>query len=124
MINYNGRLFRPVETAESGEAGSETLFHYYQSGSVVWAEYSGGEVLRGHLIAVAAPDGSLDMRYHHINQSGDLKTGVCHSTPELLADGRLILNESWEWTSGDRSSGSSRLAEISPEPADAFSGNE
>ena len=112
MINYNGRVFRPVESSESGEAGSDTLFYYYQSGSVVWADYSGGAVLRGHLIAFAAPDGSLDMRYHHVNRSGELMTGICRSMPEVLADGRLMLNEEWQWTSGDRSTGSSRLEEV------------
>ena len=116
MINYNGRVFRSVQNSESGEAGSETLFHYYQSGNVVWADYSGGSVLRGHLIAIAASDGSLDMRYHHINLSGELMTGVCRSTPEMMADGRLMLNETWQWTSGDRSSGSSRLEELPPAP--------
>ncbi len=104
-INYNGRVFRPIQTAETGEADASTTFHYFQDGDIVWAEYSGGSIVRGHLIAKVAASGDLDMRYHHVNTSGELMTGTCHSRPELLADGRIRLHETWQWTSGDMSSG-------------------
>jgi len=38
-------------------------------------------------------------------------TGVCRTTPEQLPDGRLRLHETWHWTSGDGSAGSSVLEE-------------
>ena len=113
-INYDRRVFRPVRSSDSGEAGSETLFHYSQHDDVVWATYSGGSIQRGQLLAIAAPNGDLEMRYHHVNTSGDLMTGICRSQPELLEDGRLRLHEEWRWTSGDLSSGTSTLEEILP----------
>jgi hypothetical protein len=111
-INYNNRTFRSVSNSETGEAGAETLFHYRQEGRIVWAEYSGGQIVRGQLIAACGEDGVLEMRYQHINARGELMTGTCHSTPEVLPDGRLRLNEKWRWTSGDRSEGESVIEEL------------
>jgi hypothetical protein len=52
------------------------------------------------------------MRYQHVNARGELMTGQCRSTPEVLPDGRLRLRESWQWTSGDGTSGESVVEEI------------
>ncbi len=110
-INYDGLKFRSVQNSGGGEVGSETIFSYRQSGDIVRAEYQGGEIVCGHLIALCDSDGGLAMRYHHVNSAGQLMTGVCKSTPEILPDGRIRLNESWQWTSGDMSSGKSIIEE-------------
>jgi hypothetical protein len=52
------------------------------------------------------------MRYHPVNDAGELMTGRCRSTPELLPDGRLRLHERWQWTSGDGSEGESVVEEV------------
>jgi hypothetical protein len=111
-ISYDGRVFKPLSNSGTGEVGEGTIFRYHQEGDLVWAEYSGGEIRIGTLIAKILDDGSLDMRYQHMNAAGDLMTGVCRSTPELLADGRLRLHEKWRWTSGDLSAGESVIEEI------------
>ena len=111
-ISYDGRTFRTVSNSETGEVGDGTLFHYHQKENLVWAEYSGGQIRLGTLIAKVLDDGSLDMRYQHINANGDLMTGTCRSTPEPLPDGRIRLHEKWQWTSGDGSSGESVIEEI------------
>lgn len=111
-IDYDGRKFASVRNSTRGEVGQDTVFSYRQSGDVVWADYSGGAIVRGQLIANRDDDGVLDMRYQHINTRGGLMTGVCRSTPELLPDGRIRLHENWRWTSGDCSTGESVLEEI------------
>lgn len=111
-INYDGRKFRLAKNSGTGEVGEGTVFYYYQSGDIVWAEYGGGEIARGHLIAIADAAGCLDMRYHHINTNGIVMTGICSSIPEMLADGRLTLFEKWRWTCGDHSKGESVLEEF------------
>lgn len=111
-VNYDGRRFSSVENSATGEVGPETVFQYRQDGDVVQASYEGGSVRRGTLIATVDGEGRLDARYAHVNASGDLMTGECRSTPEVLADGRIRLHEEWRWTSGDRSSGQSIIEEI------------
>ena len=115
-IDYEGRLFRAVSNSSTGEVGSDTVFRYRQSGNLVWGDYSGGSIKRGFLIATVDDEGCLDMRYQHVNTSGELQTGVCKTRPELLPDGRLRLHESWQWTSGDGSKGESVLEEIGSYP--------
>lgn len=100
LIWYGGRLFRPVKTQGSSETSSETIFKYEQKDALVTATYSGGDIRLGHLIGLVNKNGSLDMRYHHVNTDGALMTGTCHTIPEVLDDGRLRLHESWQWTSG------------------------
>lgn len=111
-ITYDGRRFRAVTNAPTGEVDADTVFDYRQEGNLVWATYRGGPIRFGTLIATVDADGGLDMRYQHLNRDGALMTGVCTSTPEVLPDGRLRLHERWQWTSGDRSSGSSIVEEI------------
>lgn len=111
-INYDKRKFSSVENSESGEVSAETIFHYHQKDDFVWAEYSGGAIRFGNLIAKVLPDDSLEMRYQHLNSSGKLMTGKCFSKPESLSDGRIRLYEKWQWTSGDFSEGKSVVEEI------------
>ncbi len=111
-ISYDGKKFISVSNSETGEISSETVFHYHQKGSLVWAEYKGGNIVFGTLLAKADPDGVLDMRYQHLNKNGGLMTGVCKSTPEVLKDGRIRLHEKWRWTCGDLSEGHSVVDEI------------
>jgi len=112
LIDYDGRRFRSVSNSETGEVDAETVFEYHQRGDVVWATYEGGAIRFGTLIATVDGTGALDMRYHHVNAAGDLMTGRCRSTPEVLPDGRLRLHERWQWTSGDGSSGVSVIEEV------------
>jgi len=110
-INYDGREFVPVQNSKSGEVSAKTVFQYHQKGDLVWAEYEGGEIVFGNLIAKVSGNDALEMRYQHVNRQGALMTGICHSTPEILADGRIRLYENWQWTSGDSSRGNSIIEE-------------
>lgn len=112
QFNYEGRIFRTVSNSANGEAGEETRFHYHQEQDVVWAAYGGGPILLGNLLAKVNDDGSLDIRYQHLNQNGNFMTGECHSRLEVLPDGRYRLHEKWRWTCGDRSQGESIAEEI------------
>ena len=111
-INYDNRRFVTVSKSDNGEVGSATVFHYRHEGDVVWATYRGGSIVFGSLIAKVDEGDGLDMRYQHLNSAGELMTGKCLSTPEVLPDGRLRLREVWQWTSGDFSRGESIIEEV------------
>ncbi len=112
MINYNDRRFRPVRNSANGETSSETIFHYEQEGNILTSSYSGGRIRSGHLIALVDDEGCIDMRYHQVNDRGELMTGVCRSIPEVMPNGKIRLHETWQWTSGDGSTGNSVLEEV------------
>lgn len=111
MLNYDNKTFASVENSGTGEVSSETIFHYHQKDDLVWAEYAGGAIRFGNLIAKITENDCLEMRYQHINTKDELMTGKCFSTPEILPDGRVRLFEEWQWTNGDLSSGASIVEE-------------
>lgn len=111
MINYDNRQFRPVQNTANGETTAETIFHYRQVGNVLTSEYRGGKIISGHLIALVDEEGHIEMRYHQVNDKGELMTGWCRSVPEIMPNGKIRLHETWQWTSGDKSAGSSVLEE-------------
>jgi hypothetical protein len=112
MIDYNNKTFRSISNSKNGEVSSLTKFHYHQNDKIVSADYSGGDIISGHLIAIADVNGKLEMRYHHVNINNELMTGKCISTPEILKTGKIRLHEMWEWTNGDKSKGESVIEEM------------
>lgn len=112
MNNYNDKKFRPISNTENGETSSETLFHYKQVGNLLTSDYSGGKIKYGHLIGLVDKSGNIEMRYHQVNDKDELMTGICISKPEVLENGKIRLHENWEWTSGDKSKGTSIIEEL------------
>ena len=111
MIGYNNKVFSPVFNTENGETSNETVFVYRQTGNILTSEYSGGKIIKGHLIGLVNEKGEIDMRYHQVNLKGELMTGICYSKPEILENGKIRLHETWQWTSGDLSKGKSIIEE-------------
>tara|TARA_R110002050_G_scaffold88375_2_gene186654 strand:+ start:38821 stop:39156 length:336 start_codon:yes stop_codon:yes gene_type:complete len=111
-MNYNNKKFRTVVNSENGETNKETIFEYRQKGNILTSEYRGGHIVEGHLIGLVDPTGNINMSYHQINGKGELMTGVCHSRPEILSNGKIRLHEKWQWTSGNNSTGKSVIEEI------------
>jgi len=109
-INYNGKKFKSVSNTDNGEVSSETIFHYHQKDHIIWATYGGGEILFGTLSG-RLENGKLIFTYQHQNLDGHFKTGKCESVPQII-NGKLFLQETWEWTCDDFSKGESMLEEI------------
>lgn len=112
MISYHNRRFSPVSNSDNGEVDQAMIFEYMQEGNILTCTYRGNQIRYGHLIGLVDDDGVINMRYHQVNAQGKLMTGTCTSTPEILPNGNIRLHESWQWTSGDMSSGESILEEI------------
>lgn len=98
--------------SKNSEVSSSTVFRYKQNGAILTCDYSSDSIISGHLIALVDNSSCLNMRYHQINTNGELMTGTCQSTPEILANGKIRLHETWQWTSGDLSQGTSILEEV------------
>ncbi|MCM5661592.1 n-acetylglutamate synthase [Galbibacter mesophilus] len=111
-INYDNKAFKPVANTENGQTSQETIFKYKQEGQMVSANYGGGEIAKGHLLGLVDKDGVITMCYHQIDIHGNLRTGKCTSVPEIIENNKIRLHETWEWTSGDFSKGTSIIEEI------------
>lgn len=111
-MNYNGKRFRPVQNSENGEVSTDMIFEYEQKNQILKCSYSGSKIIEGHLLGLVDENGTIQMRYHQVNQQGELMTGICTSTPEIMTNGKIRLHENWQWTSGDKSHGTSILEEV------------
>lgn len=109
MMNYDNKRFRPV----GGRDGEESRVAVYrQQGDLLWGEFVGGHARRGVLTGTSAPDGRLEFGYCMVLDTGEVISGHCRSTPEILADGRIRLHEVWERYGAQASTGVSCVEEI------------
>ncbi len=111
-MNYNGRKFKALHNSENGEVDSHLIFTYHQIGKILHCKYSGENIVHGQLLGTVDEKGVISMAYQQINRLGELRTGLCLSSPHLNAEGLLEMHEEWQWTSGDKSKGSSVLIEV------------
>ncbi|MFL6136582.1 MAG: hypothetical protein ACJ74O_02135 [Frankiaceae bacterium] len=110
MIDYDGKRFR----SEAGADGTRSSATYHQDGDLLWGEATGGALRRGTLTGICRPDGTLDFSYSFVMRDGEIVSGRCLSTPEILDDGRIRLREDWVRYGDGASSGVSYLEELGP----------
>jgi len=94
----DGLVLAPVTDQAPGQVGTRTRFAYHEKDGEIWAEYAGGDVVRGHLVGTREGD-RLDFRYVQLTQDGTTSSGHCVSRVVELPDGRVRLEETWEWES-------------------------
>jgi len=110
-FSLDGKKFVAQENTGSGEVSAQTLFEYHQKDTLIWATYSGGDIVYGQLLGSAVSGRSFISCYQHLNKLGVLMTGKCETRISKDAQDRLRLDEIWEWTSGDLSTGTSVVIE-------------
>jgi len=109
-ISLDGRTLVGVANTDAGEVSGDTQFNFEQEGNQIYAHYSGGEILDGHLVGTF--DGSeWDIRYSQINLEQETASGHSIGTVELLDDGRIRVEDEWKWES-QAGSGESILEEV------------
>ncbi|MFE2333036.1 hypothetical protein [Streptomyces coelicoflavus] len=96
--SVDGFVLAPVADQAPGQVGARTRFTYHEQDGAVWAEYAGGDIVRGRLVGTREGD-RLDFRYVQLGTDGSTSSGHCVSVVVDLPDGRVRLDETWEWES-------------------------
>ncbi|MEU6947112.1 hypothetical protein ABZ957_18035 [Streptomyces sp. NPDC046316] len=109
--SLDGLVLAPVADQAPGQVGTRTRFTYHEEDGRIWAEYAGGDVVRGNIVGTRAGD-RLDFRYVQLKQDGTTSSGHCVSIVVELPDGRVRLEESWAWESQE-GSGTSVVEQLS-----------
>ncbi|MFE5487754.1 hypothetical protein [Streptomyces sp. NPDC056527] len=100
--SLDGLVLAPVADQAPGQVGTRTRFTYHEEDGRIWAEYAGGDVVRGNLVGTRAGD-RLDFRYVQLKGDGSTSSGHCVSIVVELPDGRVRLEETWAWESQEGS---------------------
>ena len=109
LFSLEDRFFTVVDNSATGEVSDKTIFSYHQKGNVIWAEYSGGSIVKGFLLGTMDDNHTLHFDYRHINKSGESKSGSCVSSPKM-ENGKLRFYEKWKWAGGE--AGTSVIEEV------------
>ncbi|MFP8954504.1 hypothetical protein ACLI4Z_16270 [Natrialbaceae archaeon A-arb3/5] len=115
-FSLDGRTLAGVSNSDGGDVGSDTVFQFEQDGDRLYASYAGGDVVDGHLVGTIDGD-QWDVRYVQLTSDGETATGHSVGTIERLEDGRIRVEDEWEWESKS-GTGESVHEEVEP-PAES-----
>ncbi|TYA74886.1 hypothetical protein [Seonamhaeicola marinus] len=110
-INFNNKTFSLVTNSESGQVDDKTIFKYKQDGNLVTADYFGGSVKYGKIIAHLCND-ELDMLYQCITTDNELKAGKAIAKISINKDNKIKLSLNWQWLNNTKETGVSEYIEL------------
>lgn len=110
-INLNNKTFSLIENSKNGETNSETIFKYKQEGNLVTADYYGGTIKYGKIIAHLKHD-KLNMLYQCITTDNKLKAGKAVADIFFNEIGKIKLTLNWEWLDDSNQKGTSEYIEL------------
>jgi hypothetical protein len=97
MISLNNIKMNVIKTSENGVVNNETIFNFQQHGTLVHANYSGGQIEKGYLVGKMSYK-QLKFTYCQVQIDGTLDTGK--STVEIeIFNKKIRLIEHFEWAS-------------------------
>lgn len=110
-IDFNNKTFSLIANSENGKVTDETIFEYKQKGNLVTADYYGGSILYGKIIAILKDD-QLNMLYQCITTKNELKAGKAIAQISFAENDKLKLQLNWEWLDNKEEKGVSEYLEI------------
>ena len=87
---------QPLILDKKDESGTRLFRNFYQKESVIWADYSGGNIKKGFLVGTKDDSYNFHFDYQHVYLDGEEKSGFCNLEAKL-ENGKVIFNEKWNW---------------------------
>lgn len=109
-INFHNKTFLLLENSAKGTVNADTVFRYQQTGNIVTADYEGGTIQYGKIIAVLKGD-QLDMLYQCITTENELKAGKALADIEFTDEDKIKLKLNWQWLGEEKEHGISEYLE-------------
>ena len=92
-----------VETSDKGVVNELTIFSFSQTGNVVSATYSGGQIVKGFLVG-SIDQNKLRFSYCQLQADGKLDNGSSECDM-LIENGKIKLIEHFKWASRNNETG-------------------
>lgn len=102
-INFNQKTFSLIEN-------SDTIFKYKQEENLVTADYHGGEIKYGKIIAKLENE-TLHMLYQCLTDENELKAGKAIAKISLNEKNQIKLTLGWKWLCKTEEKGASKYIE-------------
>jgi hypothetical protein len=109
--NFNNKKFQLIQNSENGNVNADTIFEFRQEGNLVTADYYGGTIKYGKIIADLQGD-KLHMLYQCLTTDNELKAGKAIAQISLNGNGKMKLKLDWEWLTGGENKGVSEYLEV------------
>jgi len=109
-FNFNNKTFYALQNSKNGTVNSDTIFKYKQDDNLVTADYHGGTIRYGKIIAELRGD-QLHMLYQCLTTENELKAGKAIADISLI-NGKLNLKLNWEWLDAKKKKGTSEYIEV------------
>lgn len=97
-ISLNGLTMNAVETDPNGVIDERTIFKFKQHGEEVYAEYAGGNIVKGYLVGNYRSS-CLEFRYCQLEIGGVLNGGSSKCEVRLNEQSMVQIIENFEWES-------------------------
>lgn len=111
-FNFNNKKFALIQNSDNGAVDTETIFEYKQEDKLVTADYHGGNIKYGKIIAQIEGD-QLQMLYQCCTTNNELKAGKALAKITTTAEGKIKLRLDWEWLTNGADKGQSEYIEVS-----------
>ena len=109
-FNFNNKIFYAVQNSENGTVNKDTVFEYKQDGNLVTADYHGGTIRYGKIIAELRGN-KLHMLYQCLTTEDELKAGKAIADISVVNE-KINLKLNWEWLDAEKKKGTSEYIEI------------
>ena len=110
-FDFNNKRFALIQNSDNGQVNTETIFNYKQDDNLVTADYFGGSIKYGKIIAELKDD-QLNMLYQCFTTDHQLKAGKALAQIELTENGKIKLSLNWQWLTDRNDKGISEYIEI------------
>ena len=110
MIDFNNKSFSLIDNSANGTVNHETTFLYKQDGTLVTADYYGGSIKYGKIIALLEGN-QLNMLYQCITTDNEMKAGKAIADISITPNNKIKLKLHWEWLGDKQDKGTSEYLE-------------
>ncbi len=105
-MNLAGKTFRAIANSTNGTINTDTTMTFVSDDERgIAGVYAGGTIKTGQVIARRLDDATVEMLYHCVTVTSELKAGRALARFTKTPEHALCMHLDWQWLTGDQSVG-------------------